>query len=301
MRKILSVLLLLLTATGLINSQQIADTTFGPVLTNPEYASGKGPVVILDEGHNNFHTSEGRYLPFSRLLRADGYIVKGYKGTYETGVPAETKVLVIANALNKINTEKWYLPTPSAFTKKEIESIRLWVNKGGALFLIADHMPMGGAAKDLAAAFGFTFTNGFAADTSKPGPAIFTRQDGTLIPSEITNGRNDSEKISQVATFTGQAFKAPEAATPIIKFDKKYLLLESDTAWVFDKTTIYTKIDGWLQGAYMKYGNGKIVFFGEAAMFTSQLAGPNRVAVGMTSPYALENQKLLLNILHWLD
>jgi hypothetical protein len=51
----------------------------------------------------------------------------------------------------------------------------------------------------------------------------------------------------------------------------------------------------------MKYGKGRIVFFGEAAMFTSQLAGPNRIAVGMTSPYALENQKLLLNILHWLD
>jgi hypothetical protein len=61
-------------------SQQVADTTFNPLIPQPEYASGKGPVVAVDEGHYNFHTAGGRYLPFARLLRADGYVVKEYPG-----------------------------------------------------------------------------------------------------------------------------------------------------------------------------------------------------------------------------
>ena len=43
----------------------------------------------------------------------------------------------------------------------EIKAVKKWVNDGGSLFLIADHMPCAGAAKDLAAEFGFEFTNGF--------------------------------------------------------------------------------------------------------------------------------------------
>ena len=60
-------------------------------------------------------------------------------------------------------------------------------------------------------------------------------------------------------------------------------------------------IEGWSQGACKKYGKGKIVVFGEAAMFTAQLAGPNKRPIGMNSPDAQENHQLLLNIIHWLD
>jgi hypothetical protein len=51
----------------------------------------------------------------------------------------------------------------------------------------------------------------------------------------------------------------------------------------------------------MRYGKGRLVLFGEAAMFTAQLAGPSQAQVGMNSEYAEENYKLLLNIIHWLD
>jgi hypothetical protein len=282
-------------------SQQVADTTFNPDIQKPEYASGKGPVVAIDEGHYNFHTAGGRYLPFARLLRADGYVVKEYPGEFKKPELKNVRILVIANALNQINTENWFLPTPSAFSSKEIEVVRKWVEAGGSLFLIADHMPMGGAAADLAAAFGFGFTNGFAADTSAPGPAFFTREKNTLLSCSITNGRNESEKISKVVTFTGQAFKIPSQATSIIRFDDKFLLLETDTAWVFNANTKYTPVKDWSQGTYMKYGKGRIVMFGEAAMFTAQLAGPQAIRVGMNSDYAEENYKLLLNIIHWLD
>lgn len=122
------IILIVLILPYWLYSQQIADTTYNPIIQNPEYQIGKGSVVFIDEGHNNFHTKNGRYKAFSNLLERDGYNVKACK---------------------------------DAFTKTEIEVVKKWVKDGGSLFLIADHMPMAGAAKDLAAEFGFEFTNGF--------------------------------------------------------------------------------------------------------------------------------------------
>jgi hypothetical protein len=52
----------------------------------------------------------------------------------------------------------------------------------------------------------------------------------------------------------------------------------------------------------MKCGKGRIVVFGEAAMFSGQLgAGLSWIKVGMNSSEAKNNYKLLLNIVHWLD
>jgi hypothetical protein len=282
-------------------SQQIADSAFLPVIAKPEYAKEKGSLVVIDEGHNNFHTADGRYLPFASLLRADGYVVKGYAGDFNKSGLKGIKILVIANALNRINIQNWYLPTPSAFTYAEIEVVKRWVEAGGSLFLIADHMPFGGSASELAGAFGFKFTNGFAADTSSPGNIFFYRKDSTLLPCSITDGRNPAEAVNKVVTFTGQAFRTPPGASVILKFDDRYLLMETDTAWVFDKNTRYTHIKDWSQGAYTKYGKGRVVMFGEAAMFSAQLAGASKNKIGMNSAYAEENYKLLLNIIHWLD
>jgi hypothetical protein len=282
-------------------SQQVADTTYNPAILQPEYSVGEGPVVAIDEGHYNFHTVNGRYLPFARVLRSDGYVVEGYAGKFKRSALKDLRILVIANALNKINVENWFLPTPSAFTAREIERVRKWVERGGSLFLIADHMPMGGAAADLAAAFGFKFTNGFAIDTVTRDPAYFYREDRTLKPCILTNGRNSNETIFKVVTFTGQAFTVPPEATSVLNFDKRYLLLETDTAWVFDSHTRFTTIEGWSQGAFMKYGVGRVVMFGEAAMFSAQLGGPQQMKMGMNSDFAEENYKLLLNIIHWLD
>ncbi len=283
-------------------SQQIPDNDYDPVIAHPEYPEGRGSLIAIDEGHNNFHTLNGRYDPFARVLRKDGYVVKGYAGRFDLSALRGIKILVIANAMNKINVQHWYKPTPSAFSPQEIEDVKKWVEGGGSLFLIADHLPMGGAASDLAAAFGFNFTNGFAVDTASGGTTFFTRSDNTLTSDIISNGRDSSEKTDSVVSFTGQAFRIPGGAVPIIRFDKRYTLLEPDTAWVFNRSTKLTPLDStWVQGAYLEFGKGRVVVFGEAAMFTAQLTGHNLARAGLNSDFAKGNLKLLLNIIHWLD
>ena len=42
-------------------AQQVSDTTFNPRLAQPAYAEGRGPVVLIDEGHQNLHAAECRF------------------------------------------------------------------------------------------------------------------------------------------------------------------------------------------------------------------------------------------------
>ena len=286
-------------------SQQVADLNYNPKIGDKLYKSGEGPIVFIDEGHHNFHTKDGKYMAFSNLLERDGYNVRKYKGEFIEEELSKGKILVISNALNKINIRNWTLPNPSAFSKIEIEIVKKWVNSGGSLFLIADHMPMGGAAKDLAMEFGFEFTNGFAYKTKNnkriSGPSFFNLKNGSLTESIITKGRNSRESVDKIATFTGQAFKIPNDATPILTFGKNYVNLLPNKAWVFNKKTPTINVKGWSQGAYKKHGKGKIVVFGEAAMFSAQLAGPKKIKAGMNNKVAPQNYQLLLNIVHWLD
>lgn len=295
------ILLFILILPIWVYSQQVADTSYNPIIQNPTYERGMGSIVFIDEGHHNFHTKNGRYKAFSNLAERDGYIVNEYKGEFLKDELSKGKILVISNALNEINVENWYLPNPSAFTQSEIKTVKQWVSEGGRLFLIADHMPMAGAAKDLAAEFGFEFTNGFALSTVARGAAIFNLSDKTLTESTITKGRDTSESVEKIASFTGQAFKIPDDATPILTFSNDYVNMLPDTAWVFDDKTTRYNVNGWSQGAYKKYGHGRIVVFGEAAMFSAQLAGPNKFKAGMNNEVAPENFQLLLNIIRWLD
>lgn len=287
--------------SSVVSGQQIADSSYRPVITTPMYDKGKGPVVFIDEGHHNFHTKSGRYLPFSNLLEQDGYRVEAHTGTFNPKKLSGCRILVISNALNERNVSDWALPTPSAFTQLEIDIVEYWVKNGGSLFLIADHMPMAGAATDLAKKFGFEFSNGFVQHDSTDGTAFFTTGNGLLGENKITHGRTQHEKVTSVVTFTGQGFKIPEGATSILTFDDHYTNLTPDTAWVFTDSTPKSTVKGWSQGAFMNYGKGRVVMFGEAAMFSAQLAGPQKRKMGMNDEKASQNYQLLLNIIHWLD
>lgn len=297
-QKFISIFSLFLCITLLLNAQQAADTTFIPTIANPAYSKAQGPVIFIDEAHDNFHTIDGRFKPFASVLQRDGYTVVGFKEVFTNRALAAGKILVIANALNPINRGKWSLPTPSAFTDEEISEVNAWVKNGGSLFLIADHMPFPGAAEKLAASFGVKFYNGFARKKGIGGNDIFKPGKG-LLECPLTKGRNLSETVISLQSFTGQAFQIPDSARAIIQVNDRYELLLPQTAGEFKKDTETISADKFVQGAYMTYGRGRIVVFGEAAMFTAQTQGNNKFGMNATS--AFQNVQFLLNTIHWLD
>jgi hypothetical protein len=281
---------------------QAADTGFHPPIVKPAYPAERGPLVLLDEAHFNFHTIEGRYAPFVKLLRRDGFVVAPLRSRMTAGSLGTAKILVIANALGERNTtEGWNLPTPPAFTRDEVETIRRWVRAGGSLLLIADHMPFPGAAETLAGGFGVLFANGFATDsTCGADELVFRRSDGSLGVHPIMRGRNRGERIDSVRTFTGQAFRLLEPGQPLLTLPKGATVLLPVTAWQFSDSTPRIPAEGMLQGAAFSYGRGRVATFGEAAMFSAQVSGPQRRPMGMNAPGAGQNPQFLLNVVRWL-
>jgi hypothetical protein len=299
--RILFTMIMLWGLTGLVSAQQVPDLKYNPSIPQPAYEAEKGPRIAIDEAHNNFHTAGGRYKPFAELVRRDGYRVDGLGRLFSADALKGVAVLVIANPVNERNINDWSLPTPSAYTPDEIAAVQAWVKAGGSLLLIADHMPFPGAAGDLARAFGVEFSNGYAVPGHREQGRADTFELATgLKESAITRGRSGGEKVTKVATFGGSAFKLPKGASPVIVFGANSVSHETKKAPGITPDAPKVPIEGWSQGAILKHGKGRVAIFGEAAMFSAQLAGPAQQPMGMNAPEAMQNYQLLLNIMHWL-
>lgn len=296
----------LLSSIAPVRAQQVPDPDFKPSIEKPAYAEGKGPVVLVDEAHYNFHTASGRYQTFADLLRRDGYVVQASKEKFSKESLKAGKILVIANALSQRNAINWNPPFDPSFTDEEIAAVREWVNDGGALLLIVDHFPMPFMVSKLAEAFGVRFYNGYALDpqspTGGPGLLVYKRADKSLADHLITQGRSEKERVDSVAAFTGSAFQI-DRGEPIMTFLGAEAFTYTPKAFGKppDQDTSRVPIKGWLQGAVMRAGRGRVAIFGEAAMFSAQLAGPQKSPMGMNAPIAKQNPQFLLNVMRWLS
>lgn len=311
--------------TTSLHAQQAPDTLFTHLPVDPGWSAGKGPVVAIDRGHHNYHTRDGGFQPFAMLAERDGFVVRDHDGLFTDSSLAEVDVLVIANALGEDNVGRWVAPADPAFTTEEIATVRAYVEAGGSLLLIADHMPFGGAAEDMARTFGALFTNGF---TTPPGGGrmqqdVFIRDgggpvDGRLNASHPLLDRAPSLRIEpddagnetgaiivdgavdSVRAFTGQGFLISGALETVLAFPADTEVLLPDTAWVFDASTPRFSDEAWVQGATREFGAGRVALFGEAAMFTAQRVGPESWRVGFTHPRAHHNARFVLAVLRWL-
>jgi len=292
-------------ASSSARAQQVADSSFDVSVARPAFTT-RHPIVVIDEDHLNFHTLEGRYMPFARLIRNDGADVRRGTSPFSAKSLKDVDVLVIANALGQGATAGAD-DSPPAFTSAECDAVRDWVRNGGSLLLIADHTPFGAAAFDLAQRFGVTFGKGFAQDTSHymrgRGPSLleFTLEDSLLGDHPILRGRDSTERIRRVLTFTGQSMTLPNGAVSLLKLSPT--AREAPTrADVQRNFTI--PVSGPTQGLAMTYGKGRVVMLGEAAFMSAQLAGnPNgpqpRFQMGMNQPGS-DDKQFALNVVRWL-
>ncbi|MDR9419193.1 hypothetical protein [Gracilimonas sp.] len=286
-----------------VTAQQRPDTSFTININQPKYVEGEGPVVCIDAAHNNFHTIDGGFAPFARVIRKDGYNPIDFPNLIKTAKDlSECSIYLVANPLHESNIGNWTLPNPSAFTPQEIEAIEQWISQGGNLFLIADHMPFAGAASELGKSFGIHFSNGFATlEKPENQPDLFTIENGRLKESPIS-GSNAG--VTTVTSFTGSAFTYPDEAIPVMTFTQGDFSLEPEVAWQFEDDTKTVEIADYAQGLLLERGEGRIAVFGEAAMFTAQIitSGNNEFKVGLNNKdLAPQNIRFLLNVMHWLD
>jgi hypothetical protein len=317
---------------------QMADPDFDARVAKPAYTKN-GPKVLFDEAHNNFHTTSGRYKPFADLITNDGYQITPNKQKFSAETLKGYDILVISNALGAPRMNAPEASNP-AFTDQECDTVRDWVRGGGALLLIADHAPMGAANQILAQRFGVdmrsSYTNDSANHDKETGSnsfLVYTRDNGLLIEHAITKGREVSERINNVMTFTGQSLKGPAGSVAFLKLADTATDVPSpsqaDIQTAIEKarqggqtqvppasgmnlppgaTAVQVQVPehagisaaGRAQGIVFPFGKGRVVVLGEAAMLSAQMTGPGGMKFGMNRP-GIDNRQLALNIVHWLS
>src|SRR5215216_4312649 len=100
-------LAMLLACSASLSAQQIVDTAFVPAPDGaPAFAQGRGPLIVIDEAHHNFHTASGRYRPFAQLLERDGFVIRSNTASFDSATLSGVRVLVIANAVGERNREQ---------------------------------------------------------------------------------------------------------------------------------------------------------------------------------------------------
>lgn len=285
---------------------QRADYGWSPNLATATFTDHH-PVVVFDHAHGNTSTIDypGRYWPFAKLMRADGYDVRALTQALSPQALSDADVLVIVNASGATTPQAFGINLPQledskrsrsdpAFTSREIEVVRDWVRNGGSLLLIADHAPMGAASAGMAAAFGVTMYTGFVEVPDEVSdPLLFSRENGRLGNHPIIDGIYPDSRIARIMTFTGQSLRGPDDASILLKLPEH--------AIEYIPTGIQGRFDsldaGPAQGLAADYGQGRVVVLGEAAMLTAQVY--NREPFGMNQP-GNDNKQFALNVLHWL-
>jgi hypothetical protein len=286
-------------ALALVPFGQRVDSGYRPSVAAPRWAA-RHPTVCIDEGHYNAHTANGRYRPLADLLRADGFRVERHQGRFAPRSLVACNILVVANAAggDRFRIGPINLPVrrggergDPAFTAAEIALLRNWVERGGALLLVADHAPFGGASRALAEAFGVGMGGGFvevpegSPARGDAGTASFTAGNGLLRPHPITSG------LRRVVTFTGQSLTG--AGAPL-------LLLPAEAVEFVPPGPKLRPVSaaGHRQAVALEAGHGRVAVLGEAAMITAQI-DDSGAAMGMNVP-GNDNAPFARNLFHWL-
>ena len=198
---------------------QIGNPAYCPKIKNPLYDLKQGPVVLVDEGHNNYGTlspsadspSAGRVFALGELLQADGFVVKPLTGSITASSLSGAKILVPSLALSapyqvlNSSPEVWvhnpaaFSVDKSAYSSTEIAAILDWVRAGGSLVINSEHTPFTIAMESLVEAFGFRL-NPNAMGVLATSTTSF-KKSTPLHP--IFRGRNSEEAIRVVPYIAG--------------------------------------------------------------------------------------------------
>jgi hypothetical protein len=127
---------------------------------------------------------------------------------------------------------------------------------------------------------------------------VFSRDNKLLSDHPITRGRDPSEELNRVQTFSGQSLRGPEGSVAFLALAATAVdepLAGDDNHETKRKSTPAT---GRSQGLALAFGQGRVVVLGEAAQLSAQVAGLE--PFGMNLP-GIDNRQMALNIMHWLS
>jgi len=306
-RRILALVLALAVPAGAAYAQQVPDPAFDTSIARPMFTR-RHPQLLVDQGHHNTHTTRSRYDVVAKLAIADGFEVTTDDNRFATADLKGIDVLLIANALGSDHLQTATAAGP-AFTAQECRDLRAWIAAGGSLLFVAEHPPMGTAAKPLARALGVDFSEGYLvdpvlADTSfGASTLVFSDATRSLGDHPILRGRGAGEQVRRVRTYTGQSLAGPPGSVALLKVTARaqdYMLGPTGVRGPVPDS-LKRRAAGRAQAIAFTLGKGRVVVLGETSMLCAQLVtGPNGTQrkVGMNADD--DNRQFAINTLRWL-
>ncbi|MBZ0112603.1 MAG: hypothetical protein K8J08_09090, partial [Thermoanaerobaculia bacterium] len=190
-----------------------------------------------------------------------------------------------------------------AYEEMEIDALESWLIGGGGLLLVTDHAPIGGAVETLAGRLGINVSNSFTEDPEHADPdggyLVYSRSNGLLTPHPITDGTGPDQAVQRIGVFLGQSLAGPPGAISFLTLgaaaQDRYRVSRRGFWLDPSPQDSLRSAAGRSQGLAMRFGSGRVVALGDAAMLT---------ALGSNSGFdteGLDNQKLAVNILRWLS
>ncbi|MGE5693186.1 MAG: hypothetical protein ACM3YF_05355, partial [Candidatus Zixiibacteriota bacterium] len=136
---------------------------------------------------------------------------------------------------------------------------------------------------------------------------VFSQTDGSLAGHPIALGRDTTERINRVMTFTGNSLLAADSTAAFLKLSDEALdfapSAKIEKSGGDTKTIVTygnpTSAAGRSQGVALQFGKGRVVILAEAAMLSAQITRDGR-PVGTNYP-GNDNKQLALNVMHWLS
>ena len=194
------------------------DGGYRPLLRKPAF-SRNGPVILLDEGHQNQVFNEG----LVRLATADGYKVRRSQSKFTAELLQKANILVILEPGIRGAVESPMAPPP-AFTDEEAAVVHDWIADGGALLFALNGFAAG--RHSVLTKLGVEFSLGVitdsqlrkASDTPGSTENVFSGEQFLSSSHKIILGREPTEQVRSVVLAGMNGIKTkPEGAASLLQ------------------------------------------------------------------------------------
>jgi hypothetical protein len=313
----------LLTSIGLSAEMRSGPVQSAAALRKPPYELGAGPVIAFDEVHKLEAAKSGVLVDseFIKALRSDGYRPRLLTQQISAASLADVNTLIaidprIAFSDDEVSALVTWLKVGGSFllTLDHFASVqskltaslgvRNW--PGNPAWIRTDlckPAPPGCGGPDQrgnrSALYIFFWRTDFfpggepsLADGGGPAKSLaYQSSDAILARHATTEGRGEYERIRRLVSRSGSAFQSLPGSVPLLTLPRGAVLggvTTTPDAALGEKELAGRPIAGWLQGAVVELGKGRVAVFADDTLVTG--GTPNN-----------DNRQFALNLMLWLS
>ncbi len=272
------------------------DPNFTSRVEKPSYESEKGPLVVVDRGHNNFFITTGLIKPLLDLLTSDGYRVDFSDGKVDLTTLNQADIFLVITPMSSAYTD-FKNDFTDAYSLEELAALESWVRAGGSLIVFSEHFPFDIAVSGLLETFGISTSVGVTIDhdfsNESAGEIVFEGERLTHSHPIVAGKRS----VIKVASYGGSALRG-DGYTNILKLSDHAMNVSRNWLGVQGGP----EGSGNSQGLAGFYGDGRIAAFGDSNGFAAMVFEDDvsEDFVGMNDE-AYDWRNFVLNTFDWLS